>query len=479
MIKATLTSLILISSLNASEYSDWLASQNQSFYSYKKSLDDEFSDMLKKQWQEYNAMYKKTAYEKPKPKVLPVVKKVKKIPKKDLVKSIKVKPKKIVIKKAIPKNVVIKKIIKNGYLSKNINFYNQNIKITYDEKLKYDLYNINNKTISNGWLKLSKADYKSLIKQIKQYSTKYTLNDWAKYQLIYNIGLAIYDNKNQANIFTWFIFTKMGYDTKIAYSNQNIYLLANTKQKLYQVSFFNVNNKRYYILTPKGKINSTEPLYTYDSSYKNAIKPLSFDMHKHEIGLYTNIQARDLKFKYNNKKYQINTKYSADLLDFYKTFPQSQYDLYYSSKNSSAIHNTLLVQLKPLVKGKTELEAVNLLLRFVQTSFAYKTDQEQFNYEKVFFPEETVYYRYSDCEDRSIMFSYLVKNLLGLDVVGVKYNDHMSAAVHFSSNVKGDSFTYHNKKYIMTDPTYVNANVGMTMPQYSRSKFTIINQSLF
>jgi len=459
---------------NASEYSDWLKVQNQSFYSYKKSLDDEFSDMLKKQWQEYNAMYKTTAYKKPKPKILPKIKKVLKIPKKDLIKSIKVHPKKIIIKKQIPKNIVIKKIIKYGYTLKKINFYNQDIKITYDNKFNFDLYKINNRAISNTWKKLSKTDYKSLIKQINLYSKKYTLNDWAKYQLIYNIGQSIYDTTNKANIFTWFIFTKMGYDTKIAYSNQNIYLLANIQQKLYQVSFFDIQNKTYHILVPSGKINNVEPLFTYNSSYKKAKKRLSFDIDKHEIGLFTNIKTKDIFFNYKQKKYTIDAKYSLDLLDFYKTYPQSQYSVYYKAKNSSAIHNSLLMQLKPLIKDKTELEAVNILLRFVQTSFKYKTDQEQFSYEKVFFPEETIYYKYSDCEDRSIMFAYLVKNILGLDVVAVKYNNHMSAAVRFSSKVKGDSFVYQNKKYIMTDPTYINSNVGMTMPIYKHKKFSII-----
>ncbi len=471
--------LLSTSTLSASEYSKWLEQQNQSFYNYKKSLDDEFSEMLKKQWQEYKTMYKNSEYKKPKPKILPVVKKIKKIPKKDLIKSIKVKPKKIVIKKELPKSVVIKKFIKKGYISEKIDFYNQDIKITYDKKFKYDLYSVNNNSIGDSWKKLSKTDYKSLIKQINLYTIKYSLNDWAKYQLIYKLGKTIYHNKNQANIFTWFIFTKMGYDTKVAYSNNKIYLLANIKQKLYQVSQLNINNKKYHILTPNGKINISEAIFTYDSSYKKSKKRLSFDMNKHEIGLFTNIDKKNLDFKYNNKDYKLTARYSKDLLSFYKTFPQSQYDLYYKAKNSPAINNSLLLELKPLIKGKTELEGVNFLLRFVQTAFAYKTDQEQFSYEKVFFPEETIYYPFSDCEDRSIMFSYLVKNLLGLDVVAVKYDDHMSAAVNFSSKVNGDGFVYHNKRYIMADPTYINANVGMTMPIYKKRSFSIINQSLF
>jgi hypothetical protein len=72
------------------------------------------------------------------------------------------------------------------------------------------------------------------------------------------------------------------------------------------------------------------------------------------------------------------------------------------------------------------------------------------------------------------MFSYLVKKLLGLDVVGLKYSDHLASAVNFSTKVSGDSFIFEGKRYTVSDPTYINANVGMTMPQYQNSQFKII-----
>jgi len=465
----------IISSIYASEYSDWLASQNQSFTTYKKTLDDEFSDMLKKQWKEYKTINAPSAFKKEKPKVLPKIKEVVKIPKKDLIKSVKIKPKQIV-KKIIkkPKIIVKKTSIKYGYSSFTTKFYGQEIKIQYDNKFKFNLYNINKKSISKTWQILGKSDYKNLIKQIVGYSKDYGLNDWAKYKLIYNIGLNIYDDKNKSNLFTWFILTKMKYNTKVGYNDNNVYLLANVKEKLYQVSFFTLENKRFSILSPTGKVSSVGSIYTYPSTYPGSNTKLSFDMNNKAILINSNIKYRKLEFKYNNKMHKITTKYSKDLIDFYKSFPQSEYNLYYNSKKSTLVNNTLLVELKALLNDKTELEAVNMILRFVQTSFKYKTDQDQFNYEKVFFPEETLYYEFSDCEDRSIMFSYIIKNLLGLNVVAVKYKDHMSAAVEFSSKISGDSFIYKNNRYTMTDPTYINANVGMTMPQYKNSNFTII-----
>ena len=82
----------------------------------------------------------------------------------------------------------------------------------------------------------------------------------------------------------------------------------------------------------------------------------------------------------------------------------------------------------------------------MQTSFNYKTDDGQFGEENYLFPEETLHYRYSDCEDRSILFTWLVKNILGLDVIGLDYPGHVAAAVALDNPVSGDSVTYKEKK---------------------------------
>jgi len=467
---------VSITNINASEYSDWLASQNQEYTQFKKSYDDEFSNMLKKQWEEYKTYNTPSAFNKPKPKTLPKVQEVVKVPQKDIKKSVIVTvPENIVKEKVKPKpKQIVKQDYKDGYTNIKFDFYNQPINIQYDDKFKFDLFEVNKNTISKSWQTLSSTNYDDIINQINKYNNRYSFNDWAKYLFIYNIGQNIYTNNNQANLFTWFILTKMKYDTKVAYSNDEVYLLANVKQKLYQVSYFTIDNKRYNVLKPNGNSRSMDSIFTYESNYKDANKVMSFDMTDKEIALYSNIQEKSFSFDYENKQYNLKAKYSFDLVKFYETFPQSEYSLYYDSKKSNIITSSLLVQLKPFLANKTELEATNFLLRFVQKAFKYKTDDEQFSYEKVLFPEETLYYPYCDCEDRSIIFVYLVKELLGLDAVGILYSDHMSAGVSFSTNVSGDSILYDNKTYIISDPTYINANVGMSMPKYKNSKYTIV-----
>ena len=90
-------------------------------------------------------------------------------------------------------------------------------------------------------------------------------------------------------------------------------------------------------------------------------------------------------------------------------------------------------------------------------------------------PEETLLYPYSDCEDRSILFSFLVNNLTGLKVVGLDYPEHIATAVKFNTPVKGDAINHNGARYVVCDPTYINADVGMTMPKYKRGPVSVID----
>jgi hypothetical protein len=124
--------------------------------------------------------------------------------------------------------------------------------------------------------------------------------------------------------------------------------------------------------------------------------------------------------------------------------------------------------------GMSETEAVNFLLRFVQTSFSYKTDDRQFGRENYLFPEETIFYPYSDCEDRSVLFAWLVRRLLSLEVIGLNYPGHVATAVQLKNSIDGDYVSHDGKRYTVADPTFINATAGMTMPEFKKTRPEII-----
>ena len=80
--------------------------------------------------------------------------------------------------------------------------------------------------------------------------------------------------------------------------------------------------------------------------------------------------------------------------------------------------------------------------------------------------EESFYYGANNCKDRVLLFSWLVKDLLGMDVAMFSYKGHVACGVVFEEDVTGDSYVFEGRRYVMCDPTYIGAPVGATMPKY-------------
>ena len=134
----------------------------------------------------------------------------------------------------------------------------------------------------------------------------------------------------------------------------------------------------------------------------------------------------------------------------------------------------IYVDLKNFLEGKSKLEAVEILLNFVQTAFEYEYDNVVWGEDRAFFPEETLFYPYADCEDRSILFSRLVKDIVGLRVALVYYPGHLAAAVNFDTDVAGDFVMVDGVRFVICDPTFIGAGVGRSMSRLDKSDIKFI-----
>jgi hypothetical protein len=65
----------------------------------------------------------------------------------------------------------------------------------------------------------------------------------------------------------------------------------------------------------------------------------------------------------------------------------------------------------------------------------------------------------------------LVHELVGIRAVGLLYPGHMTTAVALKQ-VKTEfaSVDYRSHRYVIADPTYIGASVGMAMPSYAKLK---------
>jgi len=475
--------LVCAPAISVSEFDQWKHQQQQSFQQYKDERDREFTAFLKEHWRAIDLQKGFVRDQKPKPVVMPVAKPEPPKPE-PLSKPVEeepgvtVRPEPVIITPEPPvpiKPVPVQPRHQKG-LRTRVDYFGKSFTFYYDPAFKRSLpYRLNETALSNFWSEMSKADYEPLLEQVDRQASALQLNDWGYAVLTNRLSTRIYPaSKNKQALFTWFVLTKAGFKSRVAYDERNVYLLVPAKQQMYEITYFTFDNERYYAISFDGNRNKPGQVYTYNGHYPGAIKNLDMSIHT-RAAKGDNAEKRDLSFDYGGKRYNIEANYEQSRIDFLNTYPQLDLELYFASQVGEVAESPLLQQLAGAVAGMSEVDAVNFLLRFVQSSLSYKTDEKQFGVENYLFPEETIYYPYSDCEDRSVLFAWLVTRLLGLEVIGLNYPGHVAAAVHLKQAVPGDYVVYSGKKYTVTDPTYINATAGMIMPEYKNVKPDVIS----
>jgi len=323
------------------------------------------------------------------------------------------------------------------------------------------------KNVARMWRKLSTPYYDNIVAECLQQRKERSLCDWAYVKFTEQMANKYFEpGSNEAVVLQMYILTQSGYQMRMARAGKKLTLLMGSKEKLYQYKYFIMDKVQYYIIDKSMKDKS---MNVYDRAFPNekllsmAMVQPKFNVNKTEK---KNITAG------NKLGLKINIEFNQNLLDFYTDCPvSSQWDYYSKASFSNEVKKTLYPALRKEIEGKNEVDAVEFLLNFVQTSFDYKTDQNQFGYERPLYPDESLYYPYCDCEDRSILFSCLVRELVGLDVVLLAYPAHLSTAVHFNRDVKGDYVMVDGDKYTVCEPTFLSgAPVGRGGSKYRDKK---------
>lgn len=481
-------SIVLVvgfTTLNAIEskqsFSDFKKSQKQSFKTYKDERDNAFNNYLKEQFKAYNVYKGTPLYEKPKPRVIKPTQevkqkavgpkisiKIKKIiyiePKIESVNPIIIKKEEVIVN---PEPVVVKKPIPTKQRDINFKFYGSKLGFDIPLKLKEaNFYPQNQKGIANFFSNAASSEYDGLIGDISKVSKELNLNDWGVYLLVLKVSDSVFNDTDNAKLMSWFIFNKMGYAVKIGLANRHIVLMHYSKKIIYATPSYNFGNKKYYVVSNYAK-GSVGRLFSYKQDYPGSTKPLDLAL-KTLPNFSSAMMNKTLSFKQFGTTYTIPVEYNQNLIDFMATYPQADYETFFNAPLDSRTYKSVASALKKHIDGKKISEAMNFVLSFVQKSFKYERDNQQFGREKVMFAQETLYFDKSDCEDRAVLFAYLIKELFDVPVVGVKYKDHMATAIYVPMN--GDKIIALSKEFVVADPTYINANIGMSMPKYKSIK---------
>ena len=457
----SLTLLFLSTSLLAESFSDFKRSQESSFAAYRDQRDAAFNKYLKEQWKEYTAQAPQSLYEKEKPKsITPTIQKeIKSVGPKISIKVVE-EPKADVNITLVEVKPAIKKH------DMEFDFFGKSIGFNVEDNVKSARFYPHSQTgIVSYFNTIASSDYDDLVRDIEGKSKALELNDWGVYLLVSQMSHKLFENQDDSKLFVWFILNKLGYDVKIGLSSKHIVLMHYSQKVIYATPSYTFSGKKFYVVSNYSK-GSVGRVYTYNQSYPDATKPLDLGLKKLP-NLIQNREKKTLLFKQYGKEYRVSYGYNKNMIDFMATYPQADYETYFNAPMQEATYQDIARELKGYINEKQASVAINFVLNFVQKAFKYERDQQQFGREKVMFAEETLYYDKSDCEDRAILFSYLVKELFGVGVIGVKYKDHMATALYIP--MKGDSIKAGKRRFVIADPTYINANIGQSMPKYRSS----------
>lgn len=321
---------------------------------------------------------------------------------------------------------------------------------------------LNENAIADAYEALYTSDYKPLLTECAQIKKDLQLNDWGMFTLVKQIADTYCGNPNESIVMQQFLLNELGYKARMARkaTDNKMMLFVATDCRIYARPYITLGGQEYYNLN-----GGNEHCQFYMCQKDSPKARNNVDMRLRNAPNFPGgVTTSTHQAKGSAAKVTVNIP--KPLMDFYTSYPQCDYSVYFNAPVNSAMEKAIISSLAPLVQGKSEADAANILINFVQTAFQYKTDDEQFGYERPFFVEELFYYPYSDCEDRAMLYSYLVRKLLGLDVVLLDYPEHIATAVRFNGNVGGDYLMIGGKKYTVCDPTYIGASIGMTMPRY-------------
>lgn len=432
---------------------------------YKRKVNADFVESLKKPWER-----RKAEDPEPKPQKVPDVPPVV-LPEIDITipedAPVVIEEISVPMPEATPEPVVIVPYVpKTTEAEIPFVFYGTPGSVRFDKRRRAQLCGVDENAVARFWEELSGDAYDNVVADCQKIRTDRDLCDWAHYRMTEKVTEELYEIHNERAVFHAWLLSQSGFSVKLGREDGNLHLLLGTSSTLFGKKYWTLDGGRYFLMDD----SLVSSMYLVGVAFPNS-KPLRVRMMAGNKFERNDTPSRHLA----SRRYpSVNVSLSCEknLLDFLQDIPSSAIDgthdadyiMYANMPFSGKAKEVLYPSLSAQLRGKSEAESANILLNFVQTAFDYKTDDEVWGRERALFPEETLYYPYSDCEDRAILFCRLVRDLMGLEVAFVSYPGHLATAVCFKSDIPGDYFLVDGKKYLVCDPTYINAPIGRTMP---------------
>jgi hypothetical protein len=330
-----------------------------------------------------------------------------------------------------------------------------------DNSLKFQLTSIDEKSVSAVWQQLSGESSNALVADCFRLIDEMQLCDWAAISLFKTIGDAwLGKDSNEATLMQMYLLTQTGFKARIGRMGSNLIVLMPFDADLYGKSYYNRGGEAYYIVTGENEENSC---LIYEEAFPNekraSVTPLMPKLAERFVG------AKPFKSE-RYPEMSVQVAVNRNVMDFMDSYPHCRHDNYVYMGLSESTKQAIYPVMRKAIEGKSLSVAADMLLNFMHTAFNYQSDIQQFGRERPFFGDESFWFLYNDCEDRAILYSILVRDLLGIDAVLLEYPGHMSTAIALPMEVRGNYLIIEGKRYLLCDPTYIGSHIGEVPEKY-------------
>ena len=329
--------------------------------------------------------------------------------------------------------------------------------------------------IATIWKQLATNAMDNTIRDFLALRLKMQLCDWAYLNLIDTFAKAFCGHGNEAVIMAAFIYSQSGYKMRLGRDCEKLYLLYGSKHGIYEKGYIVIEGINYYPLDDK-----VERMEISDFSFPQEQSMSLYIENAQKFTIRPSAKRKLASEQYHDVT--IDSQVNLNLIQFYNTYPSSEvngnfmtrWKMYADTPMDESVSQMLYPDIKNKIEGLSDVQAVNQILNWVQTAFQYEYDDKVWGHDRAFFAEETLYYPYCDCEDRAILFTRLVRDLLGWKCILVYYPGHLASAVCLKQQVNGDYISLDGDVYTICDPTYIGAPVGITMPEMDNRSAKVI-----
>lgn len=355
-------------------------------------------------------------------------------------------------------------------------FYGTPVKVRVDKTLNFKVKGVDEKKVADALSILGGEAFDNTIRDCLEIRYDMQLGDWAYLLLLRQMAGQIYGERtNEATLLTAYVYMQSGYKVRIAADKFRLYMLWASKHHIFGKNYFELDGERYYSVEALPQsLQICNVGFPKEQSLSLLISTeQKFDESATEMRTVHSSRYPEMTISYCSNK---------NLMDFYNTYPtsklgndvMSRWAMYANTPLQSKMKEQIYPALRQAIQGCSEQEAVEKLLNLVQTGFVYEYDDKVWGDDRAFFAEESLYYPFCDCEDRSVLFTRLVRDLCGLKCILVYYPGHLAAAVAFTEPVQGDYIDLEGTHYTVADPTFIGAPVGRTMSGMDNASATVI-----